>query len=213
MLPWLTIVSGGLVSVLITIGFNMYWDQKKQRLLEDWEFRRYHANQIQLATAGLMDAFFATKAELYFLTYTLETLAETLTQLTSQAEEIVRQQAGREPGAAELEQRKAQWLLPFETFNREQVTLRWNQHEQKVKETQAQAEAHLSALQPLIPAPVVERLLALYAKLNTRWSWGLQGAEEQSKLFENALPELARLRAELMKQIEIKLGKRRAADR
>ena len=213
MLPWLTIVSGGLVSVLITIGFNVYWDQKKQRLLEDWEFRRYHANQIQLATAGLMDAFFGAKAELYFLSYTLETLAETLTRLTSQAEQIVRQQAGRELGAAELEQRKAQWLQPFQTFNREQVTLRWNQHEQKAKETQAQAEAHLSALQSLIPTAVFERLLALYAKLNTRWSWSLEAAEEQSKLFENALPELTRLRAELMQQIELKLHNHRHAEK
>ena len=67
MSAWLSIIGGGLVSVLITIGFNVYWDLKKQHLLEDWEFRRYHANQIQLATAGLMEAFFAAKAELYFL--------------------------------------------------------------------------------------------------------------------------------------------------
>ena len=50
--PWLSIVGGGLVSVLITIGFNVYWDRKKQQLLEDWEFRRYHANQIHVATLG-----------------------------------------------------------------------------------------------------------------------------------------------------------------
>ena len=34
---------------------------------------------------------------IYYLFYTLETLAGTLTQLTSQADEIVRQQAGPEP--------------------------------------------------------------------------------------------------------------------
>ena len=205
--PWLSVVGGGLVSVLITIGFNVYWDKKKQQLLEDWEFRRYHANQIHVATAGLVEAFFESKAEMYFLFYTLETLAGTLTQLTSQAEAIVRQQARPELTAAELEQRKAQWLQPFQKFNQEQVTLRWNQHEQKAKEMQAKAETHLSELQPLIPSPIFDQLLALYAKLNTRWVWSLQSAQEQSQVYEDVLPELTRIRAALMQQIEIKLGR------
>lgn len=205
--PWLSILGGGLVSVLITIGFNVYWDRKKQRLLEDWEFRRYHANQIHHATVGLMEAFFAAKAELYYLFYTLETLAGTLTQLTSQADEIVRQQAGPEPTVAELEHRKAQWLQPFQMFNQEQVTLRWNQHEQKANETQAKAETHMSELQALIPAAIFGQLLALYATLNTRWSWSLRAAQEQSQLFEDAIPELSRIRAKLMQQMELTLGR------
>jgi hypothetical protein len=208
MAPWLSIVAGGLVSVLITIGFNVYWDQKKQELLEDWEFRRYHANQIHLATSGLMEAFFAAKAELYFLFYTLETLAESFTQLTSQADEIVRLQADPGSNAAELERRKTQWLQPLQKFNQEQVTLRWNQHEQKAKELQAQAETHMSALQPLVPAPIFQELLAFYAKLNTRWTWSLQSAQEQSKLYEDAVPELSRIRSKLVEQIELKLRKR-----
>jgi hypothetical protein len=208
MAPWLSIVAGGLVSVLITIGFNVYWDQKKQALLEDWEFRRYHANQIHLATSGLMEAFFAAKAELYFLFYTLETLAESFTQLTSQADEIVRQQAGPDLNAAEMERRKTQWLQPLQKFNQEQVTLRWNQHEQKAKELQAQAETHMSALQPLVPAPIFQELLAFYAKLNTRWTWSLQSAQEQSKLYEDAAPEISRIRSKLVEQIELKLRKR-----
>jgi hypothetical protein len=206
--PWLSIVAGGLVSVLITIGFNVYWDQKKQELVEDWEFRRYHANQIHLATSGLMEAFFAAKAEMYYLYYTLETLADSFTQLTSQADEIVRQQAGADLNAAEFERRKIQWLQPLQRFNQEQVTLRWNQHEQKAKELQAQAETHLSALQPLVPAAIFNELLALYAKLNTMWSWSLQSAQEQSKLYEGAVPELIRIRSQLMEQIELKLRKR-----
>jgi hypothetical protein len=205
MSPWLSVVGGGLVSVLITIGFNVFWDIKKQRLLEDWEFRRYHANQIHLATVGIMEAFFAAKAELYFLFYTLETLAGTLTELTSQADAIVREQGGHGLTAAELEQRKAQWLQPFQNFNQQQVALRWNQHEQKASETQAKAESYISQLQPLVPAAVFEQLLALYAKLNTRWSWSLQSAQKQSKLFEDVLPELSRVRSELMRQIELKL--------
>ena len=203
--PWLSVVGGGLVSVLITIGFNVYWDIKKQRLLEDWEFRRYHANQIHLATVGIMEAFFAAKAELYFLFYTLETLAGTLTELTSQADAIVQEQGGPDLTPAELEQRKAQWLQPFQKFNQEQVTLRWNQHEQKANETQAKAETHISQLQPLVPAAIFQQLLGLYAKLNTRWSWSLQAVQEQSQLFEDSLPELSRVRSELMKQIELKL--------
>jgi len=204
---WLSIVGGGLVSVLLTIGFNVYWDRKKQRLLEDWEFRRYHANQIHLATVGLMEAFFASKAELYFLFYTLETLAGTLNQLISQADGIVRQQSGPDLPANELEHQKAQWLEPFQKFNQEQVTLRWNQHEQKAKELQAKAETHMSELQPLVPSLLFDELLALYAKLNTRWSWSLQSAKEQSQLYEDLLPELTRIRGGLTRQIELKLGR------
>jgi hypothetical protein len=204
---WLSVVGGGLVSVLLTIGFNVYWDRKKQRLLEDWEFRRYHANQIHLATLGLMEAFFASKAELYFLFYTLESLAGALNQLISQADGIVRQQSGPDLPAIELEHQKAQWLEPFQKFNQEQVTLRWNQHEQKAKELQAKAEAHMSELQPLIPSLLFNQLLALYAKLNTRWSWSLQSAKEQSQLYEDLLPELTSIRGNLTRQIELKLGR------
>jgi hypothetical protein len=207
MSPWLSIVGGGLVSVLITIGFNVYWDKKKQELLEDWEFRRYHANQIHLATVGLMESFFAAKAELYFLFYTLETLAGALAQLTSEADAVVQVQVGPELSAAESEVRKAQWLQPFQKFNQEQVALRWNQHDQKANEIQAKAEAHMSELQTLVPASIFEQLLALYAKLNTRWAWSLQAVQEQSKLFEDVLPELSRIRAQLMQQIKLTMGR------
>jgi hypothetical protein len=205
--PWLSIVGGGLVSVLVTIGFNVYWDGKKQRLLEDWEFRRYHANQIHLATAGLMEAFFAAKAELYFLFYTLETLAGTLTQLVAEADVMAAQQGGGELADDEIELRNAKWLQPFRKFNQEQVALRWNQHEQRANEIQAKAETHMNELQALVPAPLFNQLLGLYAKLNTRWSWSLQAAQEQSKLYEDVLPEVIRIRAELMQQIEIKMGR------
>lgn len=205
--PWLSIVGGGLVSVLLTIGFNVYWDRKKQQLLEDWEFRRYHANQIHLATTGLMEAFFASKAELFFLFYTLETLAGTLNQLTCQADTIVRRQSSPDLPANELERQRAQWLEPFQKFNQEQVTLRWNQHEQKAKELQAKAETHMSELQPLIPSLLFDQLLALYAKLNTRWSWSLKSAKEQSQLYEDLLPELTSIRGNLMRQIEVELGR------
>ena len=204
--PWLSIVGGGLVSVLVTIGFNVYWDGKKQRLLEDWEFRRYHANQIHLATAGLMEAFFAAKAELYFLFYTLETLAGTLTQLVAEADVMAAQQGGGELADDEIELRNAKWLQPFRKFNQEQVALRWNQHEQRANEIQAKAETHMNELQALVPAPLFNQLVRLYAKLNTRWSWSLQAAQEQSKLYEDVLPEVIRIRAELMQQIEIKMG-------
>ena len=205
--PWLSILGGGLVSVLLTIGFNVYWDRRKQQLLEDWEFRRFHANQIHVATVGLMEAFFASKAELFFLFYTLETLAGTLNQMTSQADGIVRRQSGPNLPASELEQQKSQWLEPFQKFNQEQVTLRWNQHEQKAKELQAKAEAHLSELQGLVPSLLFDQLFVFYSNLNTRWSWSLQSAKEQSQLYEDLLPELTRIRASLTQQIELKLGR------
>jgi hypothetical protein len=108
--PFLSVVGGGLAAALVTIVFNVYWDWRKQKLSEDWEFRRYHANQIHHATFGVTEAFFSAKAELYFLTATLETLLAALNQLATQADAIVRQQGGPQLTVAALEERKAQLL-------------------------------------------------------------------------------------------------------
>lgn len=176
-------------------------------MAEDWEFRRYHANQIHIATFGLMEVFFAAKTEIYFLAATLETLLGALNQLRAQADAIVRQQGGPQLTVAQLEQRKAELLQPFEKYNNEQVGLRWNQFEQKSKELQAKAEGYMSVLQPLIPVAIYEQLGALYQKFSTRWVWDLPHAQERFKLYENAVPELNLIREQLARQIEVKLGR------
>src|SRR5579859_4527556 len=112
--PWLSIVGGGLVGAVATIIFNVIWDNKKQKMAEDWEFKRYEANQIHFATAGVMEAYFSAKTELYYLTSTLASLLATLNQLTAQADQIVRQQGGPELTIAALEQRKQSLLQPFQ---------------------------------------------------------------------------------------------------
>ena len=205
--PWLSILGGGLAAALVTIVFNVWWDKQKQKSSEDWEFRRYHANQVHFATVGLVEVFFAAKTEIYFLSCTLETLLAGLNQLAAQADAIVRQQGGPNLSIAEFEQRKAQLLQPFQNYNSQQVALRWNQFEQKTKELQAKAEAHLSVLRPLIPASVLDQLLALYGKFEGRWVWDLPHAQERLKLYEASVPELNRIREQLTKQIEIKLGR------
>jgi len=121
---WWSVLGGGLVAALLTLGFNAWWDCRKQMLAEDWEFRRYHANQIHYATAGIMEAYFSAKTEMYYLTSTLEALLGTLNQLAAQADQIVRQQGGPELTVAVLEQRKLALLEPFQKFNQEQVNLR-----------------------------------------------------------------------------------------
>jgi hypothetical protein len=205
--PWLSVVGGGLAAAALTIIFNMFWDWKKQKLTEDWEFRRYHANMVHIATAGLVEAFFSAKMEFTFLAATLDTLLASLNQLAIQADAIVRQQGGPQLTVAELEQRKAQLLQPFQNFNLQQVTLRWNQYEQKAKEIQARAEAHLSTLQPLIPGPLHVEIVALYATLSQPFIWDLPHAQEKLRLFEENLPELNRIRAQLARQVEAKLGR------
>jgi hypothetical protein len=205
--PWLSVVGGGLTAALLTIGFNMWWDKKKQKLIEDWEFRRYHATQIHNATFGLMQVFFTAKTEIYFLTCTLETLLGVLNQLAAQADAIVRQQGGPQLTVALLEQRKAELLQPFQKYNNEQVQLRWNQFEQKSKELQANAEAYMSTLQPLIPTAIYRQLDALYQKFNARWVWDLPHAQERLKLYEDTLPPLNVVREQLTRQIELRLGR------
>jgi len=191
----------------VTIGFNVWWDRQKQKLSEDWEFRRYQANQVHFATVGLMEVFFAAKTEIYFLTCTLETLLAVLNQLATRADAIVRQQGGPQLTITELEKRKAQLLQPFQTYNAQQVTLRWNQFEQKTKELQAKAEAYLSVLQPLVPLSIYEQILGLYQKFGTRWVWDLPHAQDRLRLYEDNLPRVIRIREQLIRQIEIKLGR------
>lgn len=204
---WLSVIGGGLAAVL-TFFSNIWWDSRKQKLVEDWDFRRYHANQIRFATFGLMEVFFGAKTEIYFLSCTLETLLGTLNQLAMQADQIVRQQGGPELTVAQLEQRKIALLQPFQRYNGEQVSLRWNQFEQKSKELQAKAEAHMSVLQPLVPPDLYRQLLELYQRFNTRWVWDLPHAQERFRLYEEATGEFARIRQELTKQIEAKLGRK-----
>jgi len=42
--PFLSVVGGGLVAAILTLGFNAWWDRNKQKLAEEWEFKRYEAN-------------------------------------------------------------------------------------------------------------------------------------------------------------------------
>ena len=150
--PFLSIVGGGLAAALVTIVFNVLWDKKKEKSSQDWEFKRYRANLIHVAAFGLMDAFFAAKTELEYLVGTLAVLVTGLEKLSVQADAIVRQQGGPQLTVTELEQRKAELLQPFNTYNQQYVDLRWNQYEQRVKDLEAKAESYLSLLEPLIPA-------------------------------------------------------------
>jgi hypothetical protein len=108
--PFLSIVGGGLAAAVVTILFNVWWDKKKEKSSQDWEFRRYRANLIHIAAFGLMDAFFAAKTEIEYLVGTLGSLLASLEQLGIQADAIVRQQGGPHLTVVELEQRKAQRL-------------------------------------------------------------------------------------------------------
>jgi hypothetical protein len=205
--PWLSVVGGGLAAAVLTFIFNVCWDWRKQKVAEDWEFRRYHANQIHVATFGLLEVFFTAKAEIYFLVCTIEALLGALNQLAGQADAIVRQQGGADLTVAMLEQRKADLLQPFQKYNSEQVQLRWYQFEQKSKELQAKAEAYMSVLQPLIPAAIYGELDALYQRFSPRWKWDLPHAQERLKLYEDTVPELMLVRKKLSEQIEVKLGR------
>src|SRR5438128_97545 len=118
--PYLSIIGGGLVAAVLTIGFNVWGDGKKQTAAEDWAFKRYHANLIHFSMTALMEAFFSGKTELYYLTSMLEALLGTLNQLSVQADAIVRQQGGPSLTIAILEQRKAELLQPFQTYNQQQ---------------------------------------------------------------------------------------------
>jgi hypothetical protein len=203
----LGILGGGLVGAMLTIASNAWWDTRKQKITEDWEFRRYQANQIHFGTAGIMEAYFSAKTEMYYLTSTLETLLATLNQLAAQADQIVRQQGGPQLTVAELEQRKQALLQPFQKFNQEQVNLRWAQYEQKAKDNHTKAEVHLMALKPLIPATLHDKLMALFLQLSAPFQWDLPHGKEKLAILDAALAQVLALREELMRELEKKLDR------
>jgi hypothetical protein len=152
---WLSIIGGGFVAAIITLIFNVWWDTRKAKYAEEWEFKRYRANLIHHSRIGLMDAFFGAKSELEFLAGTLETMVSSLDLLTQEAEKMVKQAGGQGLTVAQLEEQKNAILQPIRQYNTQQIQLRWNQHEQKVKELQAKSESILSLLQPLVAARFV----------------------------------------------------------
>lgn len=205
--PWLSVVAGGTAAAILTIAFNAWWDTHKQKIAEDWEFKRYQANQIHFSTAALMEAYFAAKTEMYYLTSTLETLLAVLNQLAAQADQIVRQLGGPQLTVADLEQRKQALLQPFQKFNQEQVTLRWGQYEQKAKENHTKAEVHLMTLKSLVPAPLHNELIGLFERLSAPFVWDLPHGKEKLAVLEAALPEVLAAREKLMCEIERKLDR------
>lgn len=204
---WWSVLGGGLAAALLTLIFNAWWDTRKQKSTEDWEFRRYQANQIHFAIAGIMEAYFSAKTEMYYLTSTLATLLGTLNQLTTQAEQIVRQQGGPALTVVESEQRKQALLEPFKKFNQEQVSLRWGQYEQKAKDNHTKAEVHLTTLKSLIPTSLHDELMALFVRLSAPFVWDLPHGREKLALLEAALPEVLALRTRLMRELENKLNR------
>lgn len=205
--PFLSVIGGGLAAALVTILFNAWWDRHKQKLAEDWEFKRYHANIIHISTTGLMEAYFSAKNEMYYLTSTLESLLQTLNQLSAQADQIVRQQGGPELTVAALEERKRQLLEPFQNFNQQQVNARWNQYEVKAKENHTKAEIHLTALKPQIPNALFNELTQLFQKLSAPFQWNLPQGKEKLKILEDAMAEVLTIRGKLMRELELKLGR------
>jgi hypothetical protein len=207
--PFLSIVGGGLVAALVTIGFNVWWDYKKQKSLEDWEFKRYEANVIHYCTNALMEAFFSAKTELYYLTSTLESLLNSLQQLGHQADAIIRQELGPNLTVAELEQRKEAALEPFKTYNQQQINIRWNQYEQKAKESHAKAEVNLVTLRPLIRQRLYEDVAELFDRLSEPFIWDLPHGNEKLQTLEDATTEILQFREDLMAEMEVKLGRRK----
>ena len=206
--PFLSVIGGGLVAALVTIFFNVWWDIQKQKSSEDWEFRRYEANMIHYATAGLMDAYFSGKSEMLYLTSTLQVLLDTLNRLSVQADQIVRQQGGPGLTVAELEQRKQQLLQPFQNFNNQQVALRWSQYEQKAKENHAKAETHLTTLKRLVSKQLYDDMVAMFERLSAPFVWDLPNARQKLRTLDEAMPDALTLRERLALELEKKLERR-----
>src|SRR5579863_9971652 len=120
---------------------------------------------------GIMEVYFAAKNELYYITSTLETLLAVLNQLSAQADAIVRLQNGPEVTDKQLAEQKQRLMQPFQEFNNQQVTLRWNLYEQKSKENHTKAELHIMNLQRLVPDVLHHSLLSVFERLSQPFVW------------------------------------------
>jgi hypothetical protein len=127
--------------------------------------------------------------------------------LSVQADQIVRQQGGPELTVQVLEQRKQQLLQPFQTYNTQQVQLRWNNYEQKAKENHTKAELYLMTLKPLIPDALYKELMALFVRLSAPFYWDLPNGKQKLKVLEDAMPEVLAARDKLVAVLEAKLGR------
>lgn len=205
---WLSVVGGGLAAAVVTILFGVFWDYKKQKMAEDWEFKRYEANQIHYATVALLDSYFEAKSELLFLTSTLTVLHIALTQLEVQADTLIRQQGGAALTVQELERRKQEMLQPFKGFSDQQVRLRWGQYELKARDNHAKAEAQLMTLQRLTPPNLHQDLVAMFQRLSAPFVWNLLHAQEKFQTLEAAGPDIVALRERLDIELEKKLGRK-----
>lgn len=102
---------------------------------------------------------------------------------------------------------ETQLLQPFQTYNTQQVGLRWNQYEQKAKENHAKAEINLMTLKPLIPTALYDELTALFVRLSAPFVWDLPHGKEKLKVLEDAMPEVLAARNKLVQLLEAKLGR------
>jgi hypothetical protein len=206
--PALSIVGGGLVAAIVTIFFNVIWDTRKEGRAEDWEFRRYRANLVHGAAFGLMEIYFSAKAEIDYLVGSLSTLVALLARLDQEVDTILRQQGGAQLIVAELERRKNEMMQPVRDYNQQQIQLRWNQYEQKVKELEAKAEAFVHVLQPLLPNDLNIEIGALFTPLTEDYEWNLPNAETRLQLFRDLQPRFNAIQRRLADQIEVQLGRR-----
>src|SRR5450432_353160 len=169
----LSIVGGGTVAAFLTIFFNVYWDTKKERSSQDWEFKRYRANLVHTATFGLMETFFAAKTEIEYLVGTLSSLEAALSGLMLNTITTTRQHGGPHLTVDELNRIVDEQMQGYRNYTKQQIDIRWNQYEQKMKDLQARSLGYLSVLKPLVQLALYGHILALVTELSTPYPWTL----------------------------------------
>lgn len=198
---WVSVLAGGVGAAVATAVFEWLRDKSRQKTREDWERRRYKANQLNAATAGMVEAFYGVKAELNFLVSGLEALDAEMARQSRRASELL--------GAFPLEggplgrlERHSQLLAQLQDGLRQQQAYRFAQYEGKAKDARARAEACLQTIELLAPGSASCSARGVFEALAASWNWNLAGARQELARFERNEGQVLAIRRLLEEEAE-----------
>ncbi|TAM81096.1 MAG: hypothetical protein EPN47_14570 [Acidobacteria bacterium] len=174
----LSLLAGGVSAAVVTAGFNVWWDRRKQKIVAQWERRKYDTNTKLHIVYHLTETFYNTESELHFVTLEVGGYHEALRALEQQIAQNLQAQNPAMP-AVQLQALHNLTLAPVRQWIGQMEANRWSQYNNSVKALRARAEAALSLTEySLRTQGVYARLATLFRQFQENLSPpGVQSAQ------------------------------------
>lgn len=200
---WPGFVGGGLAAAAVTLGANILWDLKKQKLQEAWERRRYRLFLRFQVLNSITDLYYAAKHELYILQLDLAILTASYSQDRNATAQGLRG-ASPQISAADLD---AQTNILCATYYRswqEAKKSRWLRYNESIKNIRARAESHVDLSGSIFEDPEIRsRLLILLRELSRPLEMDNDAAlAAAGALFEDKYEEMNSIRRQMLSEIQ-----------